>query len=82
MSQLLYISSLSISFISVSPQLYFSSLFLISGLFLSILVPNSTSLLPKLPQLPTRIDYTSPPHQGHHSGHFVSISAFLGIALV
>ncbi|KAH7870300.1 hypothetical protein F5879DRAFT_1072629 [Lentinula edodes] len=44
MSQLLYISSLSVSFISVSPQLYFSSLFPISGLFLSILV-FSTPLL-------------------------------------
>ncbi|KAJ3885249.1 hypothetical protein GG344DRAFT_82939 [Lentinula edodes] len=44
MSQLSYISSLSVSFISVSPQLYFSSLFLISGLFLSILV-LSTPLL-------------------------------------
>ncbi|KAJ4475433.1 hypothetical protein C8R41DRAFT_983542 [Lentinula lateritia] len=44
MSQLSYISSLSVSFISVSPQLYFSSLFPISGLFLSILV-LSTPLL-------------------------------------
>ncbi|KAJ3891636.1 hypothetical protein GG344DRAFT_76695 [Lentinula edodes] len=43
-SQQSYISSLSVSFISVSPQLCFSSLFPISGLFLSILV-LSTPLL-------------------------------------
>ncbi|KAJ3846329.1 hypothetical protein EV368DRAFT_89207 [Lentinula lateritia] len=92
MSQLSYISSLSASFISALPQLYFSSLFLVSGLFLSILV-LSTPLLRLIiyvealqfvlhtleppirfpiplhcslssPQLPTRIGYTSPPHQG------------------
>ncbi|KAJ3846375.1 hypothetical protein EV368DRAFT_89133 [Lentinula lateritia] len=45
MSQLSYISSLSVSFTSISPQLYFSPLFPISGLFLSILV-LSTPLLP------------------------------------
>ncbi|KAJ3803603.1 hypothetical protein F5876DRAFT_84913 [Lentinula aff. lateritia] len=77
---------------TISPQLYFSSLFLIPGLFLSILVlstpllrliiyvealqfvlhplePPIRSPIPlhcslSSPQLPTRIGYTSPPHQG------------------